>query len=253
MMTWYSVEVEYVTHGKHRWEKSILLPEGDRLLLLPVLRVTPSYASTKKKRSVKVGRYTVTVEGEGNDSSRNIRRYGRVVMIDPEPPFIVHYSKAWRMNRLMHEQYVIITPSSQEEGKLVEETAGTRQVIEDDGVYRIYRTLEKVRVYVEFSGGRFLLHEYERTANFKRERIGLRFKIMYRSYEKAVIVVGDTYHAKEALKQLGYRYDGHGAWFKKVDDKEVHGLIAETVIALKNVAKQKHLKPTIRFDLDPIQ
>lgn len=82
-----------------------------------------------------------------------------------------------------------------------------------------YTSLVRRYYYVNKEKGMKIPIE-ERTIETRRELVG-KPVVHIELEEDRVIVVGDTYHIKERLKELGYKWDPlRKAWYKVTDDKE---------------------------------
>jgi len=144
------------------------------------------------------------IKYENRDSSKNLHRY--VEVVDVYAPYIVVRNwGALSCSRSFDKTYKVFKDGDSvkfEELEQKEEVA-----VVEDGKFRI-----RVRkVYVEVGGQKIYVAEKELSREVCVDKLEVRIKTI----NGRVYVLGDTYHIKDKLKSLGYRWDPNvKAWYK---------------------------------------
>jgi hypothetical protein len=153
---------------------------------------------------------------ENRDSSRNMRR--EVEFVDVQQPIVVRYFGARSCSKGFDEVYLLRKVN----GELVVERLEVKEevVVVENGKYRI--TTKKA--YVEVGGKKIYLAEKELSREVCVDRLTLR--VLQRNGR--IYVLGDTYHVRDRLKSLGYRWDPNvKGWYKDSDIDTVKGELEE--------------------------
>jgi len=156
------------------------------------------------------GEHEVEISGlcriryENHDSSKNLNR--EIEIVDVYVPFLIVRSYgALSCSRSFDKVYLVKKADNQlkfEELGLKEEVATL-----ENGKYRV--TTKKT--YVEVEGQKVYVAEKEVAREVCVDKLEVRIK----TTNGRVYVLGDTYHIKDKLKSLGYRWDPNvKAWYK---------------------------------------
>jgi len=134
------ISITYSTWGNFGQHvlSTIMLPVGDSLIALDVVKVTEVSGVV----AVRLGEYRIVVDAANRDSRKNLHRSGRVLSIEPPPPFVVLYHRYRSAANVRHDFIVVHADGREEYVKPVVEVAG--------GVKRFYITV---------GGRRYLLGE----------------------------------------------------------------------------------------------
>ncbi|MCI4407759.1 MAG: hypothetical protein JHC26_01615 [Thermofilum sp.] len=144
-----------------------------------------------------------------NDSHKNMHRY--VEIVDIYSPMVIRYYGNSSCSHSFEEVYIV----AKRDGKIVyeEPEVKTESVVEERGKYRV--TLEKR--YVELDGKKVYIDERE----VEKEVIPEKLKVTLKKQNDKIIAVGDTFHVKEKLKALGFKWDPlESAWYITSGDIE---------------------------------
>jgi hypothetical protein len=143
---------------------------------------------------------------ENHDSSKNLHRV--VEFVDVQQPLVVRYYGARSCSKSFDEVYMVRKVN----GELVIERLETKTevVTVENGKYKV--TLS--RTYVEVDGRKIYVAERE----LSREVCVDKLTIRVLQKNGRVYVMGDTYHIRDKLKELGYRWEPNAkAWYKDAD------------------------------------
>jgi hypothetical protein len=152
----------------------------------------------------------VKIRFENRDSSKNMNR--EVEFIDAQQPVVIRYYGARSCSKSFDEVYLV----KKVNGELVTEKleAKSEVTVVENGKYRV--TL--ARTYVEVDGQKIYVVEKELSREVCVEKLEVRVK----AANGKIYVVGDTYHIRDKLKELRYRWDPNvKAWYKDSDVNKV--------------------------------
>ncbi|MCI4409184.1 MAG: hypothetical protein JHC26_08840 [Thermofilum sp.] len=144
-----------------------------------------------------------------NDSNKNMHRY--VEIVDIYSPMVIKYYGNSSCSYSFEEVYVV----TKRDGKIVyeEPEVKTESVVEERGKYRV--TLEKR--YVELDGKKVYIDERE----VEKVVIPEKLRVTLKKQNDRILVVGDTFHVKDKLKALGFKWDPlEKAWYTTSGDIE---------------------------------
>ena len=129
------ISITYSTWGNFGQHvlSTIMLPVGDSLIALDVVKAT-QYSGVV---TLRLGDYRITIDAANRDSRRNFHRSGRVLSIEPRPPFIVLYHRYRSAKNIRHDFIVVHADGREEYVKPVVEVAG--------GVRRFYILVNGVK------------------------------------------------------------------------------------------------------------
>jgi hypothetical protein len=147
------------------------------------------------------------IKYDNRDSSKNLHR--EVEVVDVFVPYIVVRNwGALSCSRGFDEVWKVYKEGSEVR---FEELEAKEEIAEvEDGKYKV----RVKRVYVEVDGEKIILSESEVGREVCVDKLTVRIK----ATNGRVYVNGDTYHIKEQLKQLRYRWDPERkAWYKESD------------------------------------
>jgi hypothetical protein len=154
---------------------------------------------------------------ENRDSSRNMHR--EVEFIDVQQPLVVRYYGARSCSKSFDDVYLV----KKVDGQVVVERLEQKEevAVVENGKYRVTTK----RTYVEVDGKRVYVAESE----IRREVCTDRLVVKVKASGTRVYVLGDTYHVKDRLKEMKYRWDPNvKAWFKDLDvNKNVNKVVEE--------------------------
>jgi hypothetical protein len=144
---------------------------------------------------------------ENRDSSKNLHR--DVEITDVYVQFIViRYYGARSCSKGFDEVYLV----KKVDGQVVVERLEQKEelVTAEDGKYRITLT----RTYVEVGGQKVIVAEHE----IRREVCADKLTVRIKASNGKTYVNGDTYHIRDRLKQMRYRWDPERKmWYKDAD------------------------------------
>jgi len=134
------ISITYSTWGNFGQHvlSTIMLPVGDSLIALDVVKAT-QYSGVAV---VQVGGYRITIDVANRDSRRNFHRSGRVLSIEPWPPFVVLYHR-YRSAKNVRHDFIVVYPDGREQY--------VKPVVEVVGNYK--------RFYLPVGGKYYLLGE----------------------------------------------------------------------------------------------
>ena len=213
-------KLEYHTWGSYGQYRltTILLPAEDRLIEVDVIRMTPGWRGKEARVRRRITEYEIEVHGENNDSNKNYHRRARIISIEPLPPFIV-IKNAYRSSKNYGVSYTVLKlPSCEKfDAEIVEEEKEEITEKENDRVWRKVKYVIAER-YVVVDGKRYLIDKEVVDKHVVEEKVK-KLEIEIIVMEKGVAVRGDTYHIKDLLKKMRYRWNGVW-WFKKTKEPE---------------------------------
>jgi len=183
------------SYGQHG-TVTIMLPQGDRLLVLNVVKATPSTRGSSGEKTVTLGDYKIRLYGENRDSRKNLHRHAKVLSIEPIPPFVVVLEE-YKSAKNFRQTFKVIDSQGVKVVTPVEEVVVEDKVTEK-GVYKV----EKVKRYIEYNGKRYLFEEYQ-TRVVESQLHTLEISIESLSGR----ICGDTYHIRDVIKNMGYKWD----------------------------------------------
>lgn len=213
-----NIELKYSTWGSYGQHTltTILLPTSDNQLYeVDVTRVTPYNRGSKATKTVSVAGYTITFHGENTDSRKNTHRRAWIISINPMPPFII-IKNEYQSSRNRSVDYTVLNPKTCEErqAEIHTEEYEREEIKEDDKRTRVYRVID-IYEYIIYNGEKYLLRKRS-----ERQLIQETLKYLEIFIEKRkngeILVYGDTYPIRQALKALGFRWSSlKGAWVPK--------------------------------------
>jgi glutamyl-tRNA reductase len=153
------------------------------------------------------------IKYDNRDSSKNIHRDVEIVDVYV-PSLIVRYWGALSCSRGFDEVYKVYKDGNEVR---FEELEQREEIVEtESGKFK----LRVKRVYVEIDGKKITLSESE----VGREVCVDKLTVKVLQKNGRTYVNGDTYHIREELKKLRYRWDPERkAWYKEASTEEVKG------------------------------
>jgi hypothetical protein len=208
------IELEYTTWGSYGQYVRTLAVLVDGQVLDPS-RENIRGKGVTVKRKIAVNGKEYEIELYANDSNKNAHRY---IYVPREIVLAVIYdrksSSGWK-------GFQVDGP-----GEVVAEDQTQEQV---NGRYKYIKT---VRVFY-YRHGNIKVKLKEEELDFKKELIG-KPRVIVRRVGQLVVVTGDTYHVKEQLKALGFKFDpSDKTWVSTASDS----LINEVRERLEQVAE----------------
>jgi len=160
-----------------------------------------------------------TIRYRNYDSNKNLNR--EVEFISVERPIIVRYHGSRSASKSFDEVYLIMQDGDKVIAQQLEIKERTFNV--EVGKYKI-TYLEK---YVEFKDAEIRLETIEIGKEVIKSKLVVR---LYRENNK-VVASGDTYHVRDVLKSLGFKWDSlKQVWYsEKADIAEVKTVLSSHV------------------------
>jgi len=153
---------------------------------------------------------------ENSDSSKNIRRY--VEIVDVYTTMIIRNHGRESCGHGFERIYMV----GKKDGRVVYEAPAvkTEVAVEDRGKYRV--TVEKRYVEVDNTKA------YIDTSVLEKEVCMEKLKVTLKKLNDKVAASGDTYHVKEKLKELGFKWDPVGkVWHAPAERVDINELVLE--------------------------
>jgi hypothetical protein len=168
------------------------------------------------------------------DSNKNLHR--TVYIHGSTRPVVVRYfgRESCNPKSAFDEAWLII-------GSTITTLEIKREVVEevvDNGSER-YRAAFDV-TYVETPYGRVVLDKNFKHAIETLEVTKIPLEIAYSSQKKRLVVSGKTYHVKDMLKKMGFRWDG-AYWYRDAVDVEEAKRVVEELKKIEKVVIEREL------------
>jgi hypothetical protein len=151
----------------------------------------------------------IKIKYDNHDSSKNLHR--DIEIVEVREPIVVRFFGARSCSKRFDEVYIITPPNNIR--KLAPEEVKEELVEEENGKYR-HRVLVR---YIEVNGTRVIV---EKTV-MEKEPILQKLEIKVKVSENTIEVYGDTFHIKEILKELKFKWDyTRKVWYMKCPSED---------------------------------
>jgi len=224
-------ELEYDTWGSFgQYDLSYLILSNDKRID-PRKLANRVRKGTTVKSELNMDGFRVIVEIENNSSRKNSHYTVRVLGIEPTPEYVIYVGER-RTSGNFYRDVKIYRDGKEYKAELLKEI---RDVTKENGRY-IYHYREHI-TYVQVGNRKHVI-------DVEKEFVGK--DIIGKPHVTIVITdarieaTGDTYHVKDVLKSLGFRWNGlEKVWYKEETGENVVNMVVEKLKEIADVEVKK--------------
>ena len=193
---------------------------GEVEILYPRNLKLSSITNRRGKHIVDLG--ALVIEYDNQDSRRNLHR--NVKIVEVREPIVIRYYGFASCSRSFEEVWIITFDGARQ---LKPEEIKEEVKTEENGKYR-YEVLER---YIELNGNRIVISRDV----LKKEPIMEKLQVKARIEGNKIVVYGDTFHVRDVLKSMKFRWDYiNKVWWVQCDnDIDVEYTLEELEVRLK--------------------